>query len=72
MKQDGVSYLPCLPTQRTHDFRAKCLVSKPYTNWKVHEMKLHDKVMKLQSSCWSFHSGNSAIAPNFIDPFIGI
>ena len=55
MKQDGVSYLPCLPTQPTHDFRVKCLISKPYTNWKVHEMKLHDKFMKLKSSCRSFH-----------------
>ena len=56
MKQDGVSYLPCLPTQPTHDFRAKCLILKPYTNWKVQEMTLHDKFMKLQSSCRSFHS----------------
>ena len=72
MKQDGVSYLPCLPTKPTHDFPAKCLISKPYANWKVHKMKLHDKFMKLQSSCQPFHSWNSAISPNFNDPFIGI
>ena len=72
VKQGGVSYLPFLPTQPTHNFRAKSFISKPYTNWKVHEIKLHDKFMKLQSSCQSFHSWNSAILPNFSDPFFGI
>ena len=40
VKEDGVFCLTCIffPTQPTHGFRAKCLISKPYTNWK----KIHD------------------------------
>ena len=36
MKEDGVFCLPCIffLTQPTHGFRAKCLNSKQYTNWK--------------------------------------
>ena len=40
VKEDGLFCLPCIffPTQSTHGFRAKCLISKPYTNRK----KIHD------------------------------
>ena len=40
MKEDGVFCLPCIffPTQPTHGFRAKRLISKPYSNRK----KIHD------------------------------
>ena len=36
VKEDGLFCLPCIffPTQSTHGFRAKCLISKPYTNRK--------------------------------------
>ena len=42
VKEDGVFCLPCIffPTQPTHGFRAKCLISKPYTNWN----KIHDNL----------------------------
>ena len=40
VKEDGVFCLPCIffPAQPIHGFRAKRLISKPYTNWK----KIHD------------------------------
>ena len=36
VKEDGVFCLPYIffLTQPTHGFRAKCLISKRYTNWK--------------------------------------